>query len=221
MSKHLYRDMDTLMAKILQLGQKVEISMKQALEGLQENDLAKVTRVKESDFEIDQAELEIEEECLKILALHTPVAKDLRFIVALLKVNNDLERMGDLVVNIAERSSYLIKLGQLNTPHNFKEMFLKVQNMVEGALDALVQKDVDIAKRVRSQDDEVDQLNRDMFIRLEKAMEQDSSTIKKALHTLSISRHMERIADLATNIAEDLIFMETGEIVRHQTEEYE
>jgi phosphate transport system protein len=163
----------------------------------------------------------VEEECLKLLALHQPVAIDLRFIITCLKVNNDLERMGDLAVNIAERAAYLARHPKLALPVDFTRMADQVRTMVRESLDALVRNDPDLARRVIDLDDSVDRDHRRVFDLLQEVMSRDAAVIKRVIAVLSSSRYLERIADHATNICEDVIFMSNGEIIRHRGEALE
>ena len=137
-----------------------------------------------------------------------------------LKVNNDLERMGDLAVNIAERSAYLSTHEALGVSLDFPEMIEGIRQMVKNGLDALVNRDTDLARTVLAQDDEVDSINREMFVTLQSSMRENPDTVNRAVHLLSVSRYLERIADLATNIAEDVVFMVEGELIRHRFEDY-
>lgn len=220
MSKHLERDLNQLKKKILTMGAMVESAANKAINALVQRRLSWAEEVMAGDDEIDSHEVEIEEDCLKALALHQPVAADLRFIITTLKVNNDLERMGDLAVNIAERAAYLTTHEPIQVPVDFTRMIAIVRGMVRDSLDALVKRDAALARRVCQRDDEVDELNRNMYDLLQDLMARDPQAIKRAVHTLSASRHLERIGDLATNIAEDVVFMVEGEIVRHRLEKY-
>jgi phosphate transport system protein len=217
---HLQRDLERLAREILSVGALVEEATNHAIEALIHRRPELAERVLEGDDRIDQREVEVEVDCLKMLALHQPVAADLRYIVAVLKVNNDLERMGDLAVNVAERALYLATHEPLHISLDFSTMGELVRRMVRDCLDALVRRDVDVARRVRADDDRVDEINREMFGVCQGAMQDDPRVIKRAVHLLSASRHLERIADLATNIAEDVIFMVDGQVIRHQPEEY-
>ena len=157
---------------------------------------------------------------MKILALHQPVAVDLRFIVAVLKINNDLERIGDLAVNIAERAVFLADHPEARLSFDFTIMADKAQRMLKKSLDSLVNFSIETAQEVRNSDDEVDALNREVYIKVQQRIRENIDEMPALIHMLSVSRHLERIADLATNIAEDVIYMIAGEIVRHQAEEY-
>jgi len=216
MSKHLQRDLDALKNEILAMGAMVEEATNKAIIALSDRRPELADAVRDGDSIIDQKEVEVEESCLKVLALHQPVAADLRFIVAVMKVNNDLERMGDLAVNIAKRASYLCSHPAISVSVPIQDLGDKVRTMVRESLDALVNLDVALAHRVRSEDDAVDNINAGFFVKLQAAMHADPDIIERAINLLSASRHLERIADHATNIAEDVIFMVEGEIVRHQ-----
>ncbi len=169
---------------------------------------------------INEKEVQIEESCLKILALHQPVAIDLRFIVVVLKVNNDLERIGDLAENLTARAVYLAEREPMPEPMAIiNGMFVTIRSMLKDSLDSLVKLDVDLARKVIEQDDGVDQINRQMYDDFRQMMARDASMIEQATSWLSCSRYLERIADLATNISEDVVFMVEGEVVRHQTQE--
>jgi phosphate transport system protein len=220
MGKHLQREIDTLKKKILTLGAMVEGSVREATWAIEHRDEVQARKVIEKDLDIDHMEVEIEEDCLKVLALHQPVAIDLRLIIAVLKINNDLERIGDLAVNIAERAVYLANQPEIGIALDFVGMAQKAKAMLKESLDALVEMSVDLAHKVCRDDDEVDALNRDMYIRIQKGIRQHPDQIESLIHLLSVSRHLERIADHATNIAEDVVYMIVGEIVRHKTEEY-
>jgi phosphate transport system protein len=217
---HLQRDIENLKKRILNLGARVEKSVRQATLSIENKDVDLANEVINNDIVIDESEVEVEEECLKILALHQPVAIDLRFIIAVLKINNDLERIGDLAVNIAERSVYLCKQPPVDISINFADMSDFAQSMLKESLDALVNFSVITAQNVRTRDDIIDAMNRDMYIKISNALKQNPTQIGSLIHLLSVSRHLERIADHATNIAEDVIYMIQGQIVRHKPEDY-
>ena len=219
MTKHLVRDLVNLKKLLLEVGAMVEEATDKAITALTQRRAEVASEVIASDNEIDSKEVLIEEECLKILALHQPVASDLRFVIAALKVNNDLERMGDQAVNIAERAAALAEQPPLKIPLNVDRMADVVQQMVRSSLDAHVNLDTELALSVCRMDDEVDDLNREMFSIMQAEMSQDHSLVVRAVHYLSASRDLERIADLATNIAEDVVFMVEGDVIRHQHRE--
>jgi len=205
----------------LALSTMVEESVQKAVKALTKLDTQLASEVIDNDYTVNMKEVELEEDCLKILGLHQPVAIDLRFIIAVLKINNDLERIGDLAVNIAERATFLSKHKKLNIPMDFSGMTKEVQSMLKGSLDALVNMDTKSAYDVLVADDRVDAMNREMFIQIQNEIRRNSSEVESLIHLLSASRHLERIADHATNIAEDVIYMIEGEIIRHKTEEYQ
>jgi len=172
----------------------------------------------EGEERINQMEVDIQEECLKVLALHQPVATDLRFIVAVLKVNNDLERMGDQAINIAGRVRSLMGEKPLSAPVDFVAMGEVARRMVHLSLEALVNQDVAAARRVGEMDDELDEMHANSYRIIQEAMKEDPDMIKTGVSYLTISSNLERIGDLSTNIAEETVFMEEGEVVRHSDE---
>ena len=213
---HMLREIERLKKNVLALGAIVEQSVLNATRSVVERDTNLADQVRDTDREIDEAEVEIEEECLKILALYQPVAIDLRFIVAVLKINSDLERIGDLAVTIAKQGRHLAKSERISIPFDFTGMAQKAQEMLKGALDALVNMDAVAAKAVCDADDEVDEINRSMFAKVESAILEMPDRLDDLIRMFAISRSVERIADHATNIAEDVIYMTEGEIVRHR-----
>jgi phosphate transport system protein len=219
MSTHLHRDVELLKKKILGLSAKVEEGVQKALESYYQKDKALAIEVITADAEIDRMEIGVEEYCLKILALHQPVAIDLRFIVAVLKMTNDLERIGDLAVNIAEQAVFQSRLHWSDIPDDLGLMSGKARSMLKRCLDALVNLDADLARRVFNEDDEVDDLLRRMYAYVMKQLTDHSDNMESLMSLLFVSRYLERIADLATNIAEDVYYMIKGEIVRHRWKE--
>lgn len=215
MPRHLERDLDLLSKELLTMGAMVEEATNKALLALSQRRKDLAGEVAKGDDAINEKENRVEEECLKILALHQPVATDLRFIITALKVNNDLERMGDLAVNIAERAERLASLDPIPISKDFNKLVSDVQTMVQDSLNSLVNMDAQLARRVCEVDDEVDDINRDMFVRMQELIKEKPSVVEQAINTMSVSRHLERIADLCTNIAEDVVFLVEGEIVRH------
>jgi phosphate transport system protein len=216
MAKHLQRDLDTLQRDILALAASVEEAVHKAIRALQGRDAPLAREVIAGDQAIDQEENQVEEECLKMLALHQPVAVDLRRITAALKINTDLERMGDLAEDIAERALELAQPPFIPIPDRLQRMTDLTASMVRQSLDAFVNLDVRLARWAYRLDDEVDRLNHDIIEELIATMEQKPELVKPALSLFSATRHLERIADHATNIAEDVIYLVEGEIVRHR-----
>ena len=220
MSLHLQRDLDELKRDVLHLGSLVETALGNASFVLRDRRVKLAQAVYAGESVINEKEVQIEESCLKILALHQPVAIYLRFIVVVLKVNNDLERIGDLAENLTARAVYLAEREPMPEPMAIiNGMFVTIRSMLKDSLDSLVKLDVDLARKVIEQDDGVDQINRQMYDDFRQMMARDASMIEQATSWLSCSRYLERIADLATNISEDVVFMVEGEVVRHQTQE--
>ena len=220
MTVHMKREIGKLKKMLLSLCDVVESRFLQAVKSIKEKDSALARKVIEADVEIDQMEITLEEECLKILALYQPVAIDLRFIITALKINSDLERIGDLAVNIAERSEFLAKQQKVDIPFDLDKMAEKTQLMLRNSLEALVDMNCDLARKVCADDDEVDNMNRRMFEIVQDRIRAHPEHIEPLIHLLSASRHLERIADHATNIAEDVVYMVEGKIVRHKAENY-
>ncbi len=215
MNSHLTQALEELKRKIFTLVAMVEDNLTAAVKSVQNRDEQTARKVIELDTEIDNTEVSVEEECLKLLALHQPVAIDLRFIIAVLKLNNDLERIGDLAVNIAERSVYIAKMPAVPTPFDFDDMAAKASKMLKNSIDALINSDPELAIKVCEADDEVDAINRDVYTQVKAAIKKHPEHLDALINLLSVSRHLERIADHATNIAEDVIYLVKGDIVRH------
>lgn len=220
MAAHLEREIGKLKKNLLSLSALAEDTFYRAVLALRERDAVLAQRIIAGDAEIDQREVDIEEECQKILALHQPVAHDLRFIIAVLKINAELERIGDAAVNIAERVLFLSSEEAIDAPFDFVTMAKAAQAMLHRSLDALVNLDADLAYSVIGDDDAVDALNRDMYGKIEAGIRRDPVRVGVYIHLLGVSRHIERVADHATNIAEDVVYLVDGTIVRHRTEEY-
>jgi phosphate transport system protein len=216
MSKHLQRDLEDLQRDLLQLAGSVEDAIHKAIRALQERDSRLAEEVIEGDNQIDRDENHVEEECLKILALHQPVAVDLRRIAAALKINAELERMADLAEDIAERAEHLAKLPPAPLPAKLQRMTDVTTSMVRQSLDAFVRLDARLARTVCRLDDEVDRLNRMIIDELIRLMQSSPEMVEPALSLFSATRHLERIADHATNIAEDVVYLVEGEIIRHR-----
>lgn len=213
------REFDKLKKKTLSLAGFVEECVHMAVKAIDRKDQKLAEEVLTRGVEVDQMEVDLEEDCLKILALYQPVAMDLRFVVSVFKINNDLERISDLADNIAERAIFLASR-DIEIPFDFRKMTEETITMVNKSLDALVNLDLAKAYEVCAMDDEVDAINRDMYAQIKKAIEDDPNKTEALLHLLGVSRHLERIADHATNIAEDVIYMIDGVIIRHKTEDY-
>jgi|SRR5579862_7920400 len=216
MSKHLERDLDNLQRDLLSLASSVEEAIYKATHALQERELDLAQEVIEGDKAIDAEENHIEEECLKMLALHQPVAIDLRRIVSALKINTELERMADLAEDIAERATHLARLTDVPVSTQLQRMTDVTTAMVRQSLDAFVNLDPRLARVVCRLDDEVDHFNHDIIEELIEVMQKSPDLVEPGLSMFSAVRHLERIADHATNIAEDVVYLVEGEIIRHR-----
>jgi phosphate transport system protein len=201
---------------ILSLGALVEQRVHQVKQALEDRNTELAIATMRLDYEIDDMEVEIEEECLKIIALHQPVAADLRFLVAVIKINNDLERIGDQVVNIAQRVVRIAKRPEAPYGFDYSVMADKAEAMLRMSLDSLVNQDLDDAIKVLHLDDDVDAIKDEAYDRIKQAIADGATDdIGYMINLLLISRHLERLADHATNIAEEVVYMIEGEIVRH------
>jgi phosphate transport system protein len=217
MSIHLDKDLTKLKIAIQSLGLLTTAAVNNAIHSLVGSNSELAKKVLAQSSEIDEKEVLIEEECLKMLALHQPVAKDLRHIVAILKVNNDLERMGDFADNIAKRALAIDEGNKINVPQEFIEVLPShIEKMLKLTLESLLDLDVAKAQQVIEMDDFVDDINKQMYSDIKARIKENIADIDSALSFLSSSRYIERIADLTTNIAEDVIFMVEGEVVRHK-----
>ena len=216
MSVHMIRDLDALHRSILSMCAQVEEMIHLAVDNLIEQGEQIAAELASRDNEIDRWDVRIEEECLKILALHHPVAIDLRRIAAVLKIAGELERVADLGVHIAERASSLAGWPELAVPERLKQMAQSALDMLHRSRDAYVELDGRTARYVCAADDMVDDMNREIIAELTEIMKRSPELIEPAMHLFSASRHVERIADHATNIAEDVVYLGAGEIIRHR-----
>ena len=219
MTRHIERQIEHLKERILRVGTLVEEAISRSISAVINRDVALAQRVLASDEAIDRMEVEVEEECLKILALYQPVAADLRFVVAVLKINNDLERMGDLAKNIAKRVAQLEDAGPLDLPPEIRTMATQAEEMVRECLAAVVDGDPVLARRIREQDDAVDVQRQRVRKRILEGIKANPDRVEPLLRLNSITKHIERIADMATNVAKDVIYMVEGDIVRHRADE--
>jgi phosphate transport system protein len=212
----LQRDIDKLKDRAITLGAMVEQRFRMAVRAIERRDVVLARSVIDGDMEIDELEVDIEEDCLKMLALHQPVADQLRFIITVLKMNNDLERIGDLAVNIAQRAEFVARSSDLPIPFDYAAMCQKTEKMLEKSLDSLVNLDLPLAYEVLTQDDEVDFMKHEAQKQFAEELSRAQQNADAMINFFLVSRHLERIADHATNIAEDVIYMITGEIHRHR-----
>lgn len=219
MLNHFFRDMERLSLDVLKLAAAVEEMAMASIQAFRDERPDLAEEVLKGDERIDDVEVRIEEECLKILALHQPVAGDLRRVAAVLKINTDLERMADLAGNIAERALYMNAHcpGAL-IPESLDRMTAVAVRMVRGGLDAFINLDAERARAIRALDDEVDRLNREIIEEIKESIRTHPDRLDAGLEIVSVSRHIERIADHAVNIAEDVVYLKEGEIIRHRRE---
>lgn len=216
MAHQIRHELAGLEKQLLTLTAVVEESVQQAVRSLAERDRVLAQKVIDNDKQINRLEVDLEEECLKVLALHQPVANDLRMIVAVLKINNDLERIADQAANISARAIAVSDSPKINCPLELDKMAVKVIDMLEKSLDALVNADLELARTVLSLDDEVDTIHSQNYQAFKDYVRQNPDLVDTVLNYLTVSRYLERIADLATNIAEDVIYLNEGRIVRHK-----
>ena len=208
-------ELTTLKEKILLMGSKVEESIRLALKAIVDRDSRLAKKVIQADRDINDIEIEIDETCHRLLALHQPMAGDMRFITSAMKINSDLERQGDLAVNMAERALTLNEVAPLKPFIDIPRLAKITQEMVKVSLDSLVNRDPKLARSVCERDDEVDNLNDQIIRELISYMLEDRANIKRALDLILVSRYLERIADHATNVGEDVIYMVEGKDIRH------
>jgi len=217
--RHFQEELDDLKARLLEMGGLAEDRVRLAVRALTDRDHALVDRVLTNDAAINQLHIEVDDRCFKLLALHQPMAVDLRSIVSAVKINTDLERVGDLAVNIAEAVARYLQHPPVKELIDIPRMASIAQDMLRDALDAYVRRDIALAHAVLDEDDALDALKTQVFRELLTFMLQDPTTIEPALDLILISRHLERIGDHATNVAEDVIFMVSARDVRHHTGE--
>jgi phosphate transport system protein len=215
MERHLDLELAALRDDLVRMAGLAEASIGLAVKALVSRDAEMAKQVIASDDAINALEVEIDERCLRTMARYQPEARDLRFLAMALKINNDLERMGDQAVNIAERTLELLNEPLLKPLIDIPRMAELAQRMVKESLDAFVQQDVELARSVCRRDDEVDRLDDQIFRELLTYMMQDPRAIARAVHLILVSRHLERIADHATNIAEDVIYLVQGKTIKH------
>jgi phosphate transport system protein len=216
MERHFQNELETLKERLLAMGGLAEERVRTAMQGLVERDAELIEQVLNGDMPLNDLHIEVDDLCLKLLALHSPLAADLRGVMAAIKINSDLERVGDMAVNIGEAARRYIQHPPVKRLIDIPRMAGSAQRMLREALDSYVRGDIPLAQRVLDQDDDLDSLKTQVFRELLTYMLQDPSTIEPALDLILISRHLERIGDHATNIAEDVIFMVSGRDVRHQ-----
>jgi phosphate transport system protein len=215
MQRHFHEEIETLKQTLLAMGGLVEDQIRHVMRALVERDDALAQEVIERDQQVNAYDLEVDETCVSLLALHQPAAGDLRFITTAMKIVTDLERMGDQAVNIAQRVLELNREPQLKPYIDLPRMAERAQRMVKESLDAFVARDTELARRVCAEDAEVDALKEQIFRELLTFMMEDARTIPRAIRLILISRFLERLADHATNIAEMVIYLVDAKMVRH------
>jgi len=216
---HFQEELEQLKVRLLEMGGLAEDRLRLSVKSLVDRDLNAVERVLAGDAAINQLHIEVDDRCFKLLALHQPMAVDLRSIVSAVKINTDLERVGDLAVNIAEASRRYLQHPPVKELIDLPRMAVIAQDMLRSALDAYVRRDTVLAQAVLDRDDELDALKTKVFRDLLTHMLRDPGTIEASLDLILVSRHLERIGDHATNVAEDVIFMVSAKDVRHHAEE--
>ena len=213
--RHFQDDLDSLKQRVLAMGGLAEERVREAVRGLMDRDSAALDAVLAGDQPINDLHIELDDRCFKLLALHQPMAADLRVIVAAVKINTDLERVGDLAINIAEAGKRYLRHAPVKPLIDIPRMGELAQSMLRDALDAFVRRDIALAEAVLAADDTLDALKTQIFRELLTYMLQNPATIEPALDLILISRHLERIGDHATNVAEDVIFILSAKDVRH------
>ncbi len=218
MERHFDQDLQQLKERLLTMGSLAETMIHMAIKGLVDRKVELARDVYRHEKDVNQLQIEIDDRCIKMIALHQPTASDLRFITAAMKINSDLERIADQAVNICQTTEYLLQEPQLKPLIDVPRMAEIAKKMLKDALDSFVEKDENLARSVLIRDDQVDELKAQVFRELLTYMISDPSTIKRAIDLILISRNLERIADHATNIAEDVVFVVAGKDIRHGSE---
>lgn len=219
MAKHLEKELDRIRKLIYTLGARVDESLELAVKSIQESDLELATKIFEGDHEIDDMEVEVEEECLKALALYQPVAIDLRFIVAVMKMNSDLERIGDLAADIAKNGMFINKVAKPRIPLDLHQMTYLAKAIVRKSLDSLLNIDAYLAREVLKDDEAINDIKSEMKMEIVEALKREPEHAESLITMLAVTNRLERIGDHACNIAEDVIYMVEADIVRHQFDE--
>jgi phosphate transport system protein len=221
MPRHFEQELDQLRTMLIRMGSLVEEQIDYAVKALVQGDMSLVRLVMERDKKVDEYDNTIDQQCMKIFALSQPVAIDLRLLMAALKINNELERIGDIAVNLCERVEPLAPHPELFKKTALAEMAEAAREMMKLAIDSFVNNDPSLARKVLESDDYVDQLDSDTFKLMSKIMRESPELVEPAMHIVVLSRHIERLADHATNIAEDVIFLVNAKIIKHHAYESE
>ena len=215
MQRHFDEALEQLKEKLLKMSSLVEQSIGSSIKALSERNSELAYKVIKSDDAINMLEIEIDDLCLKLLALYQPTAGDLRFITSTMKINSDLERIGDLAVNIAQRTLDLIKVPALKLKINIPQMATAAQAMLKDSLNAFVNKDSKLAYEVCKRDDEVDYLNHEIFMALLSCKPEELTPVERVIDLVLVAKNLERVADHSTNICEDIIYMVDGKVIKH------
>ena len=215
MERHFEKELEELKTNLIRMGSLVDDQIEAACRALFGGDAELAAMVINGDADINEMDMQIEKQCQRMFALNQPVAVDLRLLMAALKINRDLERMGDIAINLAERTTALAQYSDFLRSTRLEEMSSIARIMVRESIDAFINSYPPLATRVLESDDVVDTLNRNIFYRMVRSMQSDHSLIEPASHILILSRHIERLADHATNIAEDVIFLIEAKVVKH------
>jgi|SRR5450759_986712 phosphate transport system protein len=218
MPRHFEIELDQLRTNIIKMGSLVDEQIDLAIAALLESNMERAKFVIERDKKVDEYDNLIDAQCERIFALSQPVAIDLRLIMAALTINHELERVGDIAVNIAERALPLHHYGNLIKISKVSEMSSIAREMVKHAIDSFVNNDPELAREILTKDDVVDEFNKNIFFQLVAEMKRNPEIIEPAMHIIILSRHLERLADHATNIAEDVVFLVDAKIIKHHAE---
>ena len=221
MKRHFEQELEGLKTNLIKMGSIAEEAITLSIRALHEHDAELAQKVIEGDERVNALEIEIDDAIVDLLALQQPVAVDLRLILAAQKINNDLERIGDHAVNIAESVGALLRLNAYDSLLEIPQMTTVAQEMLRNALDSFIHQDPRLGRNVLEQDDAIDALNRTMVVEVVELMKKDRNAIDGGLELIRISRNLERVADLATNIAEDVIFITQAKVVKHHAEDKE
>lgn len=218
MTRHFEVELDQLRTMLIRMGSLVEGQIDLGVKALTASDLSLARVVMDRDKKVDEFDNAIDQHCMRIFALTQPVAVDLRLLMAALKINNELERIGDIAVNLAERVEPLSSHADFVKATSLQAMAEAAREMVKGAIDSFVNNDPALARKVLESDDHIDNLDRETFNLMVKRMKESSELIESASHVMILSRHIERLADHATNIAEDVIFLVNARIIKHHAD---
>ena len=219
MARHFEMELDQLRTMLIRMGSLVEEQIECGVKAVTEADESLAKLVIERDKKVDEYDNAIDQQCMRIFALAQPVAIDLRLLMAALKINNELERIGDIAVNLAERVPPLISFKEMVQSTRLREMAHAAREMVKGAIDSFVNNDPGLADKVLKSDDLIDSIDQQMFQLMVSKMKESPKFIEPAVHLVILSRHLERLADHATNIAEDVIFLVNARIIKHHADE--